>query len=566
MKRVKGFTLVELIIAISLVALIVTVGTNILIFGMRTQEMTTIQFDMQANVRLMALKVNNAIRDASGVFLLDKEYPDGSIALEDYFSEGWNYMMMNADQTALVEWVWNGTSHVERPVVTAIEGVTFDLVYEKYEAAEVNNLLEYKLVVNSESATKEIISELESLNTLQVMDRSYGGTPNTLAYREDSRLADVGVAQAAVSFVVDKSGSMGWRMDGSSYTNDSSSNVFYHSRMKILKTEATKMIDGLSNNENVYLSISPFSYTANSAAGDNPNQMMFLKSNLSTFIGTGGIINNLSPNGNTNTGDGMRRGFKSIEAFNALEENQDKTTKNFMIILVDGETNRASLYENITSHTITIDDDPVAHQATIGGVLYNFSYWDDYYNRFYYTKASGSGTAYRDGRPYAHTVTISGKSYEYYDWDDRDDEFYYRYVGPTGFNYVVNDQNIEKIFDIQSGTFKDNQLYVNGAVPEDSTGSSTYVDTIGKLIKDYKNTRLDGITTYVIGFSSDATPSGLQRIAKAVGSINGTVNAGTVDGVMCKYYVAETDAALAAVLDEIKFQISDALWHIGGPN
>ncbi len=569
MKRISGFTLIELVLAITLVVLVITVGTNILIFGMRTQEATIDQFDMQSNVRLMTLKVNNAVRNASGLFLLDKAYPDGSIAIEDYFTEGWNYMMMNGDKTALVEWVWNGTNHVERSVVGALDGVTFDLVYDKHEAANVNNLLEYTLSIHSGTGTKQIVSELESLNTLQVMDRSYAGIPNTLAYREDPRVADVGVAQAAVSFVVDKSGSMDWRMDGSSYTNNSSTNVFYHSRMKILKTEATKMIQGLADNENVFLSISPFSYTANSTTGDNLNQMMALKSNLTTFIGTGSIINNLDPSGNTNTADGMRRGFKTIESFNALEDNKDKTTKNFMIILVDGETNRASLYENVTNHYITSYNNPAAHRVDVGGTFYDFTSWYDPLggtNKFTYTNVSGSGTITVNDDPIYHTIENSGKDYEFDDWSDYYNEFYYDYVGPTGYNFVTNDQNIEKIFDIHSGSFQNNQFYANGAVPGNSTANGLYVDEIGELIKGYKNTRLDGITTYVIGFSSDATPTGLTRIAKAVGSTNGTKDAGLVDGVMCKYYVAETDAALAAVLAEIKFQISEALWHIGGPN
>lgn len=561
MKRKNGFTLIELIITIVLVSLIVTVGTNILIFGMRTQEATAIQFDMQANVRLMAMKVNDAIRSASGLYLLDKKYPDGSIALEDYLSEGWNYMMMNADHTALVEWVWNGTSHVESPIVSAVDGVTFDIVYEKHEAAVVNNLLEYKLTINSSSATKSIVSELESLNTLQVMDKSYGGAANTLAYREDERLTDVGVAQAAVSFVIDKSGSMNYNLNGKT-------------RMTVLKSEATKMVQGLSSNENVYLSISPFSYTANSTTGDNLNQMMLLKTNLSRFIGDGSIINNLSPEGNTNTGDGMRRGFKAIEAFNALDENKDKTTKNFMIILVDGETNRASLYNYMTDHTISYSGAPAAHKIQdVNGVAYNFDHWDDSFwgtDKFYYNRESGSGTITVNDKPAPHNL---GTDYIFDHWADyyfTTDVFYYRYIGTFGPTYVLNDQNVEMIFDTIDSEFDKNQLYANGAVPDNTTGykegTTSYVNEIGKLIKGYKNTRFDGIETYVIGFSPDAKPSGLQDIAQAVGSTNGTQKFTGTDNKEYKYYKADTAAALTAVLDEIKFQISEALWHIGGPN
>ena len=85
--------------------------TNILLFGMRAHTETVNEFDIQANVRLVTLNVNNAVRNASGVYVLSKAYPDGSVPLTTYFTEGWNYMMMNADQTALVEWYWDGTQH-----------------------------------------------------------------------------------------------------------------------------------------------------------------------------------------------------------------------------------------------------------------------------------------------------------------------------------------------------------------------------------------------------------------------------------------------------------------------
>ena len=189
--RKNGFTIIEVLITIVLIGLIMTVGTNIILFGIKSHEVTSTEFDLQANVRLVTLNVNNAVRNASGVYVLSKDYPDGSVPLTTYFTEGWNYMMMNADQTGLVEWYWDGTQHLERTIVEAIPDVTFSVEYDKHEAPDVNRLLQYTLNINTATGTQQIVTELESVNALQVMDRSYGLTANTLAYRDDPRLTDV---------------------------------------------------------------------------------------------------------------------------------------------------------------------------------------------------------------------------------------------------------------------------------------------------------------------------------------------------------------------------------------
>ena len=255
MKKRAGVTLIELLLSLALISFIIVGATNLFLMGTKTQTKSFDEFNIQSNVRVISQRVNSIIRDSSAVFLLDKEFPDDLSKVDTYLTQGWNYLMLNKEKTKLIEWVWDeGTKkHIQRIAIDSFPDISYDLIYNKENAANVDKLLGYTLDVNDKGKTTTITSELEGVNSLQIIDRSYGGLANTIAYRSDSRVTDIGVAQAAVSFVVDQSGSMSGKLSGKT-------------RMAVLKEEATKMIEGLAEYENVWLSISPFSTTANSAA------------------------------------------------------------------------------------------------------------------------------------------------------------------------------------------------------------------------------------------------------------------------------------------------------------
>lgn len=538
MKKRNGITLVELLLSLALISIIVASGTNLLIFTTKSHSKAMDEYNVQSNVRLISQSVNNAIRDSSGVFLLAKDYPNDTVNISEYFTEGWNYLMLNKDGTRLVEWVWNGKKHIERVIIDSFPNVKYDLTYDKESVAYLDKLLKYTLDINVNGKNRTIESELEGINTLQIIDRSYGRTANTLAYRSDPRLTNIGVAQAAVSFVIDKSGSMSTKdmITG----KDGRGNYIKDSRINVLKNEATKMIEALAEYENIYLSISPFSSTANNSSGDNLNKMLSLKSNKDAFIvKNNSIIKNLYADGGTNTGDGMRRGLSSIVNFNNETKNQDKTTKNFMIILVDGDTTFATATERINN---------------------------------LYTESGRSSTDYKpqvvlnkgtdNERAYIYEgTTITG-------WIFKNYTHRYRYNGNNEITYCTTlDNNVGDSSNSGSKPFYglgENDYRPNGKVIGDGANlddrGKAYVSIIGQKINEYKNTREDGIEVFVIGFSNDPSLVGLQQIANATKSKHGT------HGTNYKYYKADTAEALETVLDEIKFQISEALWHIGGPN
>ena len=98
MKKRAGITLLELLLSLALVSLIFLGITNLFLIGTKTHAKSLDEFNVQSTVRIISQSVNGIIRDSSGVFLLDKEFPDDSTDLETYLTEGWNYLMLNKDK------------------------------------------------------------------------------------------------------------------------------------------------------------------------------------------------------------------------------------------------------------------------------------------------------------------------------------------------------------------------------------------------------------------------------------------------------------------------------------
>lgn len=263
MKRRKGFTLVEVILTLALISIVVLGGTNLITFAIRGHRLTMNEFDVQSNIRIASQRLNTVVRDSAAVFILHRENADN-------LTDEWDYIMLSPEKDRLISYVWNSVTkgHDIKELFPSIDGITLDLELIKGNEIEddiidVGRLLEYNLVVEGAGESRIISTEIESKNSFQVIDRSYLNKGNTLAYRNDARLDEVSNSQAVVGMVLDKSGSMGDRMDGNSYVRDGHSNSFYHSRMKLMKEEAIRLVEGLAEYPNVYISINPFDSTAN---------------------------------------------------------------------------------------------------------------------------------------------------------------------------------------------------------------------------------------------------------------------------------------------------------------
>ena len=504
MKNKNGFTLVEVLLTITLVSIVILGAANLVVFSIKGHKLTRNEFDIQSNLRNVSQKVNIIVRDTSATYLLHRENADN-------LTDEWNYIMLSPDKDRLLNYEWNPTtsSHDVKELFPAIEGVTLDIILNKDSAPHEDRLLEFGIAVNGAGETRTIDTQIEAKNSLQIVDRSYLEEPNVLAYRNDSRLDEVSNAQAVVSMVLDKSGSMGNRMDGYSNVNNSHSNPSYHSRMKLMKQEATRMIEELADLPNVNISINPFDSTANGSYA-----MVNAKTQLDVLKNR---IDGLSANGGTNSGDGIRRGFYRIKEFNELSENINKTNKNFMIILVDGVTTFASVHENVTQHMVSTRTDQGPTYEYNNGLVYEFSHSEDVYWWF---------------GIYRYT------------------NFYYKISPYT--NYVTGNNNIENREANDNNVYSDGRYYGYGN-SLDPRGTA-YVDLIGEMVQNYKEGTNEEIKVYVIGFSAVPADYGSLRDI-ALATTNDTV-----------YYEAGSSEALEEIFKAIQRDISDALWHIGGPN
>lgn len=506
MKTRKGITLVELIIVLALLGLVISGGTSLLLFSRNVHGKTTDEFDIQSNSRIIIQNINSTVRDSAATFLLHRGDADRENVAT--FTEGWNYILLSNDKSKLLQYSWDETEgeFIKKELMSSIDGVKLDLVFNKLSKANEDNLLEYILTLDVNGKTRNFTTELEGVNSLQIVDRAYGKVANTLAYRFDTKLSEVSNSQAAVAMVLDQSGSMRYRMNGQD-ANDNSSNSDYHSRMKKLKAEATRFINELAKQPNIFVSINPFASTGNSS-----REMLRAQVNNTANNDLLTYINGLSANGGTNTGDGIRRGYYRVVEFNEKEENKNKTNKNFMIILVDGVTTFASVkrvdeiyYDRVNmGTTITVDD--------------QIYYLDRTENR-------GSG---------------------------RNRYTRYYYVGVQRSNYVTGDGNIS------SNEASVNTDYPSGRYAGDGGNldpwGTEYVSLIGQMVRDYKEGTNESIKVYVIGFSARTADYGsLRDIALATSG-------------EAVFYEAGDEEALNEIFLSIQRDISDALWHIGGPN
>lgn len=350
----RGFTLIEIIITLALTVIVMGTAFSLLMFGQKVFAFSTKEFDLQAAVRLTEQKAGDTIRYATALFTIPKSRFSAS-----NLDTGWSYLgvqeviLTPADGaqpavmgTQVVLYTPAGATHHEQILMPAQPDVTYELKLVRKADVHENTLLEYTLSgykkneVDASGNPIEVFSittELEGMNTLQIIEQATGMDPAVgIGFRTDERPKTV-VGQVAM--VMDNSGSMAWGMNGSNPPQG-------NSRISILKSEATALIQALAAEENINVSLVPFATSANSVKSfkNARNQTDALLDDISKMNAVGG----------TNTGDGLRRAYWQLKNGEASKPTGVRVS-NHVIILVDGVTTYASYISNADRRFVDVD-------------------------------------------------------------------------------------------------------------------------------------------------------------------------------------------------------------------
>lgn len=331
----KGLTLIELLITLGFASLILILSFSMLKFTTVAYEIGEEEYDLQASVRIVNAHVNNLVRYSTAVFTI----PESSFR-EDNLTPGWDYFgVVNNGEAGsyIANYKYNASTgtHEKKILLAEKEDLIYEVVFKKNNPHDIDNLIEYTIEAFSTKSLDEygnpnhrleVVSEIEGLNSLQIIDRGSAIDPAiAIAYRGDTILSS-NPFMGHVAMVLDKSGSMSDQMKDK--------NKIWRQKIAIMRDEATSIVQSFATKENIVVSLVPFSTSAN-----NPKETREA-SNPQLITD----ISNLTARGGTNTGDGIRRAYYKLKEYET--NNPNYTTSNYLIILVDGVTTFGSIKYN----------------------------------------------------------------------------------------------------------------------------------------------------------------------------------------------------------------------------
>ena len=340
MKNRKGVTLIELILALALIGIIITIGTNMFLIGNKSQKVTILEAEMQANTRLVSENINNIMRFATKTHTIPRssfQYSEDGV--RDPIT---SYIGITKEGHVVIDEPGEaGQPRKIQYLAKKQEGIDYEIIFDIVSDAdgnEMDKVLSFSIVGKRDGKiVNEIVSKVDILNSVNI---DHLGTSSDPAVALAYSMVDPGSQEwiemspdAYIALVLDCSGSMDWDMAGKK------TSISENKRLAILKDKALKMIDRLANLDfNIYVSVVPFSYNAN-----NPHDFKNLQVE-SELTQVKNSINGLSADGATNTGDGIRRAYyrlrnkaDNLKNTNQIDDYSDITQH--MMILVDGETN-----------------------------------------------------------------------------------------------------------------------------------------------------------------------------------------------------------------------------------
>lgn len=347
MNNRRGYTLLEVILVISLLLVVITASFNFLSFGTTVHEKAVTEADIQASMRLTAEHVNQSVRYTSAAFTV----PKSSFQDSGFRDPGWVYLGVTAEGHVVLDEPPENEGDPRN--VTVLAEAHDDIHYEiefvpshDSDGNLQNNIMGFIIKGYIDG---RLVSEMESSTSIknahQIEHRGSALDPSVaLAFSMHDRGSPEFVQvspDAYVTMVIDLSGSMNWNMAGTQTSNVPLS----EQRLTILRASALDLIDKLASlGFDVYVSLVPFGTNAN-----NPEPFYNVNDD-DELVDVVNYINNMQTNqegrgGWTNTGDGIRRAYHRMKQAEEdfLNNNPEKDLNDFtrhMMVLVDGQTNR----------------------------------------------------------------------------------------------------------------------------------------------------------------------------------------------------------------------------------
>lgn len=348
----RGFTLLELIVVISIIGMVITTIFSLLFFGYDVFGMTSRDFEVQSDVRLAMEELSTTVRASKAVFAVpDVQYKD----------EQWNYIAVSADQTMVIDYQWdenlgtNGGWH-ENVVLGPSEGLRFEIEFSKINSMKKDAFMSVRLITKNEAGQMsrfDLFTSYDALNSLQVIDYGTELSPaKALAYRHDEFHYENKDIHVNIVLVLDTSGSMNETLSGSR-------------RIAVLKEKSVDLVNqfGANYNDKVFINMAAAEYntTANGEVAFKnvkSNEITTLRSQINNLCGSS---NNC--NGGTNIGDGLRRAYFALKqkTEQIKTANADKlehiVIKNYVITLSDGVyTFFSRVYQSRYDYTFYLED------------------------------------------------------------------------------------------------------------------------------------------------------------------------------------------------------------------
>lgn len=527
MKNNKGFTLIELILALSIGLMVIGIAYTMYFSAFKGFSGANDSFDNQADIRNAIEITNNSIRFSTVGFAVSEIDYKPQISADNKVTglvKPWDYVGLSPDKTKLYHYIYVPdtaiTGHYEaEALIDSKPGVVYDLKLNKVASDNSEKLLRYILKITKDGKVQaNIVTEVEAINALQVVDWGDANNPAVaLAYRNEQTPTIDARPSAAVAVVLNTSGSMAWGLDGNG-TAITDSNP---QRLNLLKNTLTDSNYGLLKlleNTVSFVSLVPFSYNAN-IPNSNYSPMwgidvskFYKVSELSEKEKLIDMINALGAVGATNTGDGLRRAYGQLLNF---ENNKvtyglktDQELRKYMIVLIDGVT-------------------------TVGSADFDYGkkwirWRGNWYYRDRYAKKSFTTSP---------NVQSSGE-----------------------FNH--NDQLVNYLDSVT----ETRSFSIGNGSSLDQFGED-YVAEMGRIILASKEVD----QCFVIGYSNyvkDGVYTELESLADVAESLGITVGAGEVAEKFVNnefVFMATDKESLKDAFDNIGGLISDDLWQIEGP-